>query len=150
MEGKQFHTRIHMIVAVMCALLLIFFGVLYNLQKVNGAYYLEQSNRKIANKETVEAARGELLDRYGRVLVSNRATYQVTLDTSLMGKEEERNPNLLELIAVCRCQDKWGRNHHGNPHQFWPAFGRSQSEELESVRPGSHCGGGDECSSGIF
>lgn len=97
MEGKQFHTRIHMIVAVMCALLLIFFGVLYNLQKVNGAYYLEQSNRKIANKETVEAARGELLDRYGRVLVSNRATYQVTLDTSLMGKEEERNPNLLEL-----------------------------------------------------
>ena len=50
MEGKQFHTRIHMIVAVMCALLLIFFGVLYNLQKVNGAYYLEQSNRKIANK----------------------------------------------------------------------------------------------------
>ena len=92
-----------MIVAVMCALLLIFFGVLYNLQKVNGAYYLEQSNRKIANKETVEAARGELLDRYGRVLVSNRATYQVTLDTSLMGKEEERNPNLLELIAVCRA-----------------------------------------------
>ena len=103
MEGKQFHTRIHMIVAVMCALLLIFFGVLYNLQKVNGAYYLEQSNRKIANKETVEAARGELLDRYGRVLVSNRATYQVTLDTSLMVKEEERNPNLLELIAVCRA-----------------------------------------------
>ena len=34
---------------------------------------------------TVESVRGELLDRYGRVLVSNAVSYHVTLDTSLMG-----------------------------------------------------------------
>ena len=103
MEGKQFHIRVRLVAAVLAVMLLLFVGVLYNLQKVNGAYYREQSTKKIANRETVEAARGELLDRYGRVLVSNRATYQVTLDTSLMGTEAERNPNLLELLAVCRA-----------------------------------------------
>ena len=87
MEGKQFHTRVRLVAAVLAAMLLLFAGVLYHLQKVNGAYYLEQSTKKITNRETVEAARGELLDRYGRTLVSNRATYQVTLDTSLMGEE---------------------------------------------------------------
>ncbi len=34
--------------------------------------------------------------------MSNRATYQVSLDTSPMGEEPERNANLLELLALCR------------------------------------------------
>ena len=71
---------------------------------VHGGYYLEQSTRKIANTETVQAARGEILDRYGRVLVSNRASYQVSLDTSLMGDIQGRNTTLLKLLAVCREQ----------------------------------------------
>jgi penicillin-binding protein 2 len=79
--------------------------VLFDLQVVNGSYYLEQTTKKIANTETVQAARGEILDRYGRVLVSNRATYQVTLDTSLMGTTQERNQIILGLLAVCREQE---------------------------------------------
>lgn len=57
---------------------------------------------KIANVETVEAARGEIVDRYGRSLVGNRATYEITLNTSIMGKEAERNAILLELIHICQ------------------------------------------------
>ena len=102
MEERQFHLRALSIVAILGVLVLVFFGVLWNLQVVHGEDYLAQSTRKIANRETVEAARGELLDRYGRVLVSNRATYQVSLDTSVMGEEPERNATLLELLDVCR------------------------------------------------
>ncbi len=90
--------------ALTALLLGAFAGVLYDLQVVNGAYYQGVSVRRITNRETVEAARGEILDRYGRVLVSNRATYQVTLDTSMMGEEAQRNANLLELISICRTQ----------------------------------------------
>lgn len=89
---------------ILAAVFLAFTGVLYNLQVVHGGYYLEQSTRKIANTETVQAARGEILDRYGRVLVSNRASYQVSLDTSLMGDIQGRNTTLLKLLAVCREQ----------------------------------------------
>ena len=53
----------------------------------------------------MEAARGELLDRYGRSLVGNRATYEITLNSSLMGAEAERNANLMELITICREND---------------------------------------------
>ena len=57
-------------------------ATLYDLQVVNGRDYYEQSQRKIAETETVEAARGSLLDRYGRELVTNRTSYNVALETS--------------------------------------------------------------------
>ena len=102
MEGKQFHIRT-LITALLLALLLAGFGaVLYNLQIVKGDEYRAASTVKIANTVTVEAARGELLDRYGRSMVSNRATYQITLTTTAMGAEAQRNANLLELITICR------------------------------------------------
>lgn len=104
MDGKQFQFRTRTVLLILAAVFLAFTGVLYNLQVVHGGYYLEQSTRKIANTETVQAARGEILDRYGRVLVSNRASYQVTLDTSLMGDIQGRNQTLLALLSICREQ----------------------------------------------
>ena len=102
MEGKQFNIRT-LIISILLALLLIgFVMVLYNLQIVKGDEYRAASTVKIANTVTVEAARGEILDRYGRSLVGNRATYEITLNSSLMGAEAERNANLLELITICR------------------------------------------------
>ncbi|OUN11016.1 penicillin-binding transpeptidase domain-containing protein [Flavonifractor sp. An9] len=105
MEGKQFNIRT-LIISILLALLLIgFVMVLYNLQIVKGDEYRAASTVKIANTVTVEAARGEILDRYGRSLVGNRATYEITLNSSLMGAEAERNANLLELITICREND---------------------------------------------
>ena len=87
MDGKRFALRSRMVLALLCAVMVLFAWVLFDLQVVNGSYYLEQSTRKIAVTEPVQAARGEILDRYGRLLVSNRAAYQVTVDTRLMGDE---------------------------------------------------------------
>ncbi len=105
MEGKQFNIRT-LIISILLALLLIgFVMVLYNLQIVKGDEYRAASTVKIANTVTVESARGEILDRYGRSLVGNRATYEITLNSSLMGAEAERNANLMELITICREND---------------------------------------------
>ena len=102
MDAKQFHSRLRGILLVLIVILGLFTWVLYDLQIVRGADFRSQSVRKITKTETVEAARGQILDRYGRVLVSNRTSYQVTLDTSVMGAEAERNPNLLALLHICR------------------------------------------------
>jgi len=104
MEAKRFHRRLAGVLVVLLALLLLFVWQLYQLQIVHGAEHRAQSVRKITKTETVEAARGEILDRYGRVLVSNRTSYQVTLDTGVMGREVERNANLLALLSICREQ----------------------------------------------
>ena len=105
MEGKQFHIRTLVVAGILALLLVTFAGVLYQLQIVKGEDYRAASTVKIANVETVEAARGEIVDRYGRTLVSNRATYEITLNTSIMGKEAERNAILLELIHICQEND---------------------------------------------
>ena len=102
MEGKQFNRRTLAVAAVLAVMLAVFVGVLYNLQIVHGEDYRAMSVVKIDNRVTVEGARGELLDRYGRELVTNRAVYRITLNTRLMGDEAERNPNLMELITICR------------------------------------------------
>lgn len=100
MEGNLFPKRVRNLLLMLAALLLAFIWVLYDLQVVHGLEYLERSKRKIANTETVGAARGEILDRYGRVLVSNRTSYNVTLNTSLMGND--RNDILLRLLNISR------------------------------------------------
>lgn len=102
MEGKQFHRRTLVVAGLLALLLLVFAGALYQLQIVKGDEYRAASIVKIANVETVEAARGEIVDRYGRDMVGNRATYEITLNTSIMGAEDQRNAILLELIAICR------------------------------------------------
>jgi len=48
----------------------------------------------------VDSSRGEITDRYGRVLVTNAASYNVTLNTTLMG--DHRNEILAQLLALCR------------------------------------------------
>ena len=102
--GKGFFFRSRVFLALMGLAVALFLWVLYDLQVVHGQEYWEQSTRKIANTETVEAARGAILDRYGRVLVDNRVTYRITIDAGLMGTAKERNATLLTLLDICRDQ----------------------------------------------
>ena len=60
MEKKQFHRRG---LGMLLLLAVILFGLgssLYDAQMIHGAEYLEQSRRKIAKTETVEAARASI------------------------------------------------------------------------------------------
>ncbi|MEG1578224.1 MAG: penicillin-binding transpeptidase domain-containing protein, partial [Oscillospiraceae bacterium] len=100
MEGKQFFQRILSVAIGMGVIFCVFLGVLFNLQIVHGAEYAEKAQRKIANTEVVPASRGPILDRYGRPLVTNRVTYQVTLDVPLMG--DAKSETILSLIAICK------------------------------------------------
>ena len=100
MEKKQFPRRG---LGMLLLLAVILFGLgssLYDAQMIHGAEYLARSQNSIAETQTVEAARGDILDRYGRVLVSNRVTYQVALNTDAM--EKNRNDILLALIRIAR------------------------------------------------
>ena len=120
MDPKQFRRRA-LAVAVLLALMVAGMGAtLYDLQINNGADYYEQSQRRVAETQTVESARGQILDRNGQVLVSNRVVYQVTLDTSLMKDEDKdavttagsrRNDTILALIEAAHAEGvEWTDN----------------------------------------
>ena len=101
MDSRQFHIRSWSVAALMGALLLLLSAFLYRTQIIRGDYYAALSRQKISNIESVEAGRGNITDAYGQVLVTNRVSYQVTLNTSRMGDAENRNRILTELVQVC-------------------------------------------------
>ena len=103
-DSKLVRRRLWVLLLFLAALMGVFVSVLYDMQVVHGADYLESSQYTIVRTETTDAARGKILDNLGRVLVSNRVSYQVTLDTSLMGTAQQRNEILMELLDLCREQ----------------------------------------------
>ena len=52
---------------------------LFNLQIVHGAKYREESNTRLTRESTLLAARGEILDRSGNVLVTSSQKFNVEL-----------------------------------------------------------------------
>lgn len=99
-EGRQLRMRSGVLIALFLCVLVFYGFTLYDVQITQGDSYRQQAFYTTVQKETVDSVRGELLDSRGRVLVSNTSSYEVTLDTSVMGKE--KNEILAALLELCR------------------------------------------------
>lgn len=88
-----------LIVALLIALCV---GTLYQLQIINGAAYYDASQNNNVTYPAVKAARGNILDRYGRVLVSNRECYNLVINTTRLFGDEVDDPNavILEMVNI--------------------------------------------------
>lgn len=82
------------------ALLALCVGTLYKLQIIEGAAYYEESQNKRGSEQTVTAARGNILDRYGRVLVSNRECYNLKISDKRLFSDEVEDPNAVILQMI--------------------------------------------------
>ena len=103
MDQKENRSRrLAILGAFLGVALLIYAGVLYDVQVNHYEEYLTQSIRSIAKKEKVEASRGIITDRSGRPLVSNRSTYALTFDASLLREGQDENEAILRLVELCR------------------------------------------------
>lgn len=91
MEGRKLVRRVCALAALTLTAAFIMVIRLYDLQIVNGLVWSEQSERRITRTVEVSATRGEIVDRYGRKLVTNRIAYSVGFDTKLLpsGRENE-------------------------------------------------------------
>ena len=98
---KEYNQRLWVLYAVLIVCLAMFTGALYTAQIVNGAAYYAQSSSRIPVSETVEASRGILIDRNGKVLVSNRQIYTITFDSSKLKDGTDPNEAILRLITLC-------------------------------------------------
>ena len=68
MDTKQFHRRVWAMVLLLAMMITVMGATLYDLQINNGKDLYEQTQVKIAETQTIESARGEILDRNGQVL----------------------------------------------------------------------------------
>ncbi len=97
--------RLMVLGGLVLAVLLIYTGILFNTQINDHDYYLSQSIRSIARKETVVASRGIITDRSGRPMVSNRSAYALTFDTTLLRSGDDENTAILRLVQLCQAQN---------------------------------------------
>ncbi len=75
-------------------------GRLFVIQVIDGAQYNEITQQRLSKSMPQRAPRGEILDRYGRPIVSNRTGYSIQL-TKMAETDEELNQTVLSLIQIC-------------------------------------------------
>ena len=93
--------RLYVLLGIVAAVLACYLGVMFNLQVVHGEDYLRRSVSQIVRSTTVEAARGEITDRNGNLIVGNRQTYTLTFDASLLPDGVDENEAILRLVDLC-------------------------------------------------
>ena len=99
MDQKQpRNLRLYILAGLFLAVMAVFLGVLYDTQVNDYETYYASSVRSIARSEPVEAARGNITDRNGKVLVSSRSSYNLTFDASLRDDGEDANEAILSLL----------------------------------------------------
>lgn len=86
------------VVFALAAILVL--GRLINLQITNGSYYREKSDSRTLHSIELIAPRGEILDRNGRPIVSNRTGYNVYILADNNRTSEELNNLIYNLYSV--------------------------------------------------
>lgn len=101
-------SRLIFMILVIMGLIALYVTQLYKLQIVEGEAYYERSQNSIISTKTVPAARGSILDRYGRVLVSNRSCSNIIIDTDELFAQDDPNTVLLRLVEILEsCGDSY-------------------------------------------
>lgn len=93
MQDKK---RIIIFSSLLLAFISFYIFRLMYLQLANGQTFLEQSQNRILRKTAIIAPRGEICDRLGRPMVTNRKGYAVYIEKDMVG-EKELNDVLLNL-----------------------------------------------------
>lgn len=96
--------RLRVLAGIFLAIMAIFLGVLYNTQVNDYDEYYASSIRTIARPEEVDAARGDITDRNGKVMVSSRPSYSLTFDASELDSDQDENEAILRLLELCQAQ----------------------------------------------
>ncbi|MBQ7895550.1 MAG: hypothetical protein IJ364_03215 [Oscillospiraceae bacterium] len=92
--------RVAAMLIIMVLVFTIYFVFLYKLQIIEGEELYNRVNELDPQEATVTAARGNILDRYGRVLVSNKECYNLKIDTAKLFANEDPNAVILELVEL--------------------------------------------------
>ena len=92
--------RLAAMIALIVILVIVYLVFLYQLQIIEGEAYYNKSNEITTDKKSVTAARGNILDRYGRVLATNKECYNLEIDTTKLFDSEDPNATILELVEL--------------------------------------------------
>ncbi len=92
--------RVGWVLLIFAVILGIFALTLYDMQMIQTGGNIDNSST-FTTRTRVKAARGNILDRNGKVLVSNRATFDLVLNHYVLISAEGTNEYLYQLVKRC-------------------------------------------------
>lgn len=97
---RKYRVRAWLLVAIGVLFVIVFLGRLYFLQIANGKEFVEFSMRRTSKTITIPAPRGEICDRFGRPLVTNRMSFSIVFDKTTWKNDMAENV-LTSLVKLC-------------------------------------------------
>lgn len=84
---------------------IILIARLFNLQIIHGAEYREESNTRLTRESTIEATRGEILDRSGNTLVTSNMEFSLEMYKSKVDTQTLNTAilNMVEVLEKYEC-----------------------------------------------
>ena len=99
LENKKIDSRFILIFVIILVFVILCTMRLFNLQVVNGKEYREKAENRMYRAYPIKAPRGEILDTYGRPMVTNSMGYYVQIQ-SMDKQNSTLNNTLLSLIKI--------------------------------------------------
>lgn len=101
MNRSSFKLRSIILGLLMIVIFCMFALRLVNMQIVDGASYAQEAKVRTSVVQTLQAARGEMVDRYGRPLVVNESCFDIIFDKTMMIKGQD-NEIILKMFDLFR------------------------------------------------
>ena len=97
--------RLVVLAVVFVLLLGVYFVALYKLQIIGGREYYAVGETETKEDITIAAARGNILDRYGRLLVSNSLCNNLSINVTELFSQDD--PNAV-ILGLCSAVERFG------------------------------------------
>ena len=131
--------RLASLAVFMLVLLVLYLTRLYRLQVIEGEQAYEASTNSIVSYETVAAARGNILDRYGRLLVSNRNCNNLVIDEDELFIDNDNERINADILELCRLITEHGDGYNDElpismtaPFEFKESLSDIETELLQA------------------
>ncbi len=98
------NSRYRIVYFILAVIVCVFIVRLVSLQLISGADYLEQSEKRTMKTKVISAPRGDIYDRYGRVLVTDSMSNSIVIQKVRGQNDEKLNAvikNLYMLAESC-------------------------------------------------
>lgn len=106
----NFNLRYNSLIAFVYIIGIILLIQLFRLQIVKGKEYRETSNSRLTRESTIEAARGNILDRKDRTLAATKTGYSLELYKTKLDDETLNNTILKIINLLIQNEDKYINN----------------------------------------
>ena len=140
-NGKSRFFILKLLCIVMCAAVIY---KLFDLQIVRGGEYKEAAENRLTTSIVAKAPRGEIFDRYGTALVTNKVGYSIMIQKAGMNDEElndifERLTDLLKS-SYCKYYDTFPVSYAPYEYTFGQAGDDADEERTQWFKKNPYTG----------